>query len=46
MKVKKRVVVALVGAAVLILGAVLEVDLSGFTEGLTSIACSVVECTQ
>jgi len=46
MKMKKRVVAAIVGAALLILGAILGLDLADLNVPFTEMACSVVECTQ
>lgn len=46
MKMKKRVVAAIVAAVMLVLGAVLEVDMSMLVDGLTGAACGVVECVE
>lgn len=46
MKMKKRVVAAIVAAVLLVAGAALEVDLSQLGDTLTGVACGLVECIQ
>lgn len=46
MKMKKRVVAAIVTAVLLVAGAALEVDLSQLGDALTGVACGFVECVQ
>ena len=43
---KKRFITAIVTAALVALGALTGVDLSGLEAGLTEAACGIVECVQ
>lgn len=43
---KKRFIAAIVTAALVALGALAGVDLSGLEAGLTEAACGIVECVQ
>lgn len=46
MKIKKRIVAAVVLASLMVLGAVFETDLTKMADALVSVSCSIVECTQ